>query len=88
MSNGLVKRPFGSLGESGMKGLFMACAVLSVITTVGIVLVLISETVTFFTEVSLAEFLFTTDWSPTIKPEIGPAPNEIVDALPRLAVPT
>jgi phosphate transport system permease protein len=43
----------------------MACAYLSVLTTVGIVLVLIFETVNFFRQVSVLEFLTSTTWTPT-----------------------
>lgn len=41
-----------------------ACGYLSILTTVGIVVVLASETVTFFREVSLGEFLGDTQWTP------------------------
>lgn len=68
MSTDLTKRSFSSFRESGMRALLMACAVLSIITTIGIVIVLLAETYDFFTEVPLREFLFTGQWSPTIKP--------------------
>lgn len=68
MTVDLIKRPFGSLRETGMKGLFLACAVLSIVTTVGIVLVLLAETTDFFRQVPLRDFLFSFRWSPTIKP--------------------
>jgi phosphate transport system permease protein len=42
----------------------MACAYLSVLTTFGIVFVLIFETISFFKEVSIVEFLTSTRWSP------------------------
>ncbi len=55
-----------------IKGLLMACAYLSVLTTFGIVFVLIFETVNFFREVSIAEFLTSTKWSPAFTdPEFG-----------------
>jgi phosphate transport system permease protein len=41
-----------------------ACAVISILTTVGIVLVLIGETLAFLREVSIVEFLFGTEWTP------------------------
>ena len=53
------------LRERIIKAVLMACAYLSVLTTFGIVLVLVFETVSFFREVSLFEFFTTTEWSPT-----------------------
>lgn len=44
-------------------GLFL-CATLSILTTVGIVLVLLVETIGFFREVPVADFLFGTVWTP------------------------
>ncbi|MCH4358097.1 phosphate ABC transporter permease subunit PstC [Staphylococcus haemolyticus] len=40
-------------------------AVISILTTIGILFTLITETITFFTRVSIVEFLFTKDWNPT-----------------------
>jgi phosphate transport system permease protein len=42
----------------------LACALVSVLTTVGIVGVLLFETVEFFREVSIVEFLTGTEWTP------------------------
>lgn len=42
----------------------LACAGVSVVTTVGIVLVLAGESVAFFREVGLRAFLFDTQWTP------------------------
>jgi len=58
------RRTRRTVGEQAIKGLLAAAAVLSVITTTGIVLSLLSETVQFFGEVPIADFLFGTDWSP------------------------
>jgi phosphate transport system permease protein len=44
------------------------CASVSIVTTVGIVYTLVSETVLFFREVRVAEFLFGTRWSPLFEP--------------------
>jgi phosphate transport system permease protein len=44
--------------------LLLACAAVSVLTTVGIVAVLIGETVSFLREVSILDFLFGTEWTP------------------------
>ena len=46
----------------------MLCAVLSVVTTAGIIWVLASESVSFFGEVSLREYLFGTRWTPLLEP--------------------
>ncbi len=46
-----------------MKVALTACAYLSVLTTFGIVLVLIFETLGFFRKVSIFEFLTSTEWS-------------------------
>lgn len=40
-------------------------AAISILTTIGILFTLITETITFFTRVSITEFLFTKDWNPT-----------------------
>lgn len=54
---------------------FFACAFLSIVTTLSIVVVLIVNSLGFFKEVSLWEFLTHTRWSPTIKPnEFGVLP--------------
>lgn len=45
------------------------CAAISIITTVGIVLVLLVESLQFFREVSVWEFLTGTKWSPLLKPQ-------------------
>src|SRR5918995_1166866 len=55
-----------------IKALLMACAYLSVLTTFGIVFVLIFETINFFREVSIVEFLTSTKWSPSFtNPQFG-----------------
>jgi phosphate transport system permease protein len=46
----------------------LGCAVVSILTTVGIVLVLVVEAGQFFREVSIVEFLTGTKWSPLLKP--------------------
>src|SRR3990172_7176550 len=50
------------------KALFL-CALISILTTLGIVLVLIFETFSFFEEVSIIEFLTGTTWAPTYRPQ-------------------
>ena len=44
--------------------MLFVCAALSVLTTIGIVVVLAIETVGFLREVSIVEFLFGTEWTP------------------------
>lgn len=39
-------------------------AVISILTTIGILFTLLTETITFFTRVSIVEFLFTREWNP------------------------
>ena len=48
--------------------LFFGCALISVLTTVGIVYVLVSQAIGFFYDVSLWEFLTGTRWTPILKP--------------------
>jgi phosphate transport system permease protein len=51
--------------EGTVRVVLTACAYLSVLTTVGIVFVLIFETINFFRQVSVFEFLTSTTWTPT-----------------------
>jgi phosphate transport system permease protein len=53
-----------SVGESAIKGVLFLAALLSVGTTVGIVLSLVTEAVLFFGQVPLSEYLLGTRWSP------------------------
>ena len=53
------------LRERIIKIVLMACAYLSVLTTFGIVFVLLFETIGFFREVSIVDFLTGTRWAPT-----------------------
>jgi phosphate transport system permease protein len=57
-------------GEWLIKGLLFACALVSVLTTVGIVVALFEPTVEFFREdaVSLREFFSLAEWAPTFSP--------------------
>jgi phosphate transport system permease protein len=56
-------------GEKAIKLFLAACAGLSVLTTIGIVVSLIGPTIGFVGEVPIFDFLFGTKWSPTISPE-------------------
>jgi phosphate transport system permease protein len=55
--------------ESVIHAFLLACAVISILTTVGIVVVLIVEASQFFREVSIVEFLTGTKWSPMFVPQ-------------------
>jgi phosphate transport system permease protein len=70
---GLTQRLLDSLGgprwrrnlpETIIKLILLACATLSIFTTVGIVSVLLFEALLFFQEVSLLEFFGSTKWTP------------------------
>jgi phosphate transport system permease protein len=62
-------------GEQVIKAALAAAAVLSILTTVGIVVSLLGETISFFGEVPLGEFLTGTEWSPLFSnPEFGILP--------------
>ena len=55
--------------ESRMaRWVFMLCALVSILATVGIVVSLVSQSMGFFREVPVWEFLFGTNWSPILKP--------------------
>lgn len=47
-----------------MERLLLACGLLSIVTTAGILFVLASESFAFFSEVGLSRFLFDTQWTP------------------------
>jgi phosphate transport system permease protein len=53
-----------STKEKIIEGLLLMCAAISILTTVGILWVLISESSVFFTKVPITEFLFDTQWTP------------------------
>jgi phosphate transport system permease protein len=58
--------------ERAIKIVLAACAYVSVLTTFGIVFVLIFETIAFFREVSVVEFLTSTTWSAAFaNPQFG-----------------
>jgi phosphate transport system permease protein len=55
-------------GEDLIKGFLVLAAFISILTTTGIVLSLVQETVVFFGEVGAGDYLFGTEWSPLFKP--------------------
>jgi len=57
-----------SLKERLIEGALLGCALLSVVTTVGIVVVLVGESLTFFRHVSPLAFFAGTRWAPLLEP--------------------
>src|SRR5829696_3333656 len=51
-------------GEDLIKGLLLLAALISLLTTIGIVYALLKETIVFFGEVGVGDFLFGTKWTP------------------------
>ena len=64
-------RKRGALQGRIVHWLFFACAVMSVITTFGIVVSLLTQSLGFFREIPVWEFLFGTTWSPILKDAEG-----------------
>jgi phosphate transport system permease protein len=56
-------------GEDLIKLLLLLAALISILTTTGIVISLARETIVFFEDVGFIDFLTGTDWSPIIKPQ-------------------
>lgn len=50
--------------EGAIKGILIASSTVAILTTIGIVASLLFESLRFFSEVSLSEFLFGLEWSP------------------------
>ena len=55
--------------ENAIHVLLYACAGVSVLTTLGIVLILVTETALFFREISVIEFVSGTEWTPLFRPQ-------------------
>jgi phosphate transport system permease protein len=68
MSQALRKRRLGRPGEIVIMAVLALCATVSLVTTVLILGVLISETLTFFQQVSPADFFLDTEWQPLFEP--------------------
>jgi phosphate transport system permease protein len=62
--SGLTHRRSRNLKEQVIGASLFACAAASTLVTVGVVVVLLSETIAFFAEVSIVEFLTSTRWEP------------------------
>jgi phosphate transport system permease protein len=55
-------------GEDVIKALLVLAAFISILTTTGIVLSLVGETITFFGDVGVGDYLFGTEWAPLFEP--------------------
>jgi phosphate transport system permease protein len=55
--------------ERAIRGALLACGLVSILTTAGIVIVLVWESIGFFAEVSPWEFLTGTKWTPLFRPQ-------------------
>jgi phosphate transport system permease protein len=60
--------PWRRLREGGIHALLVLCAAVSVVTTTVIIVVLVSESVPFFRQVSVWEYLTGTQWFPNFEP--------------------
>lgn len=63
-----MRRTLRAVWEGLIRLGLLACALLSVLTTAGIIWVLVSESVPFFAQVSLREYLTGTTWIPDADP--------------------
>ena len=57
---GARRRP----GEDAVKAFLILCSLISVLTTIGILIALLSETIGFFGDVDIGEFFTTSVWTP------------------------
>jgi phosphate transport system permease protein len=55
-------------GETAIQVLLALCALVSVLTTVGILVALLQPAIEFFQDVPIGDYLTGTDWSPLFKP--------------------
>jgi len=63
------------VGESVIRTVLLLCAAVSVLTTIGIIIILVEQAWEFFREVPITDFLFGTKWTALFKtPEYGVLP--------------
>jgi phosphate transport system permease protein len=62
--NELRRRPGKRVGEEIIRAFLFLCAALSILTTLGILLVLLRETILFFQQVSIIDFFTGVKWTP------------------------
>ncbi|MCH8275144.1 MAG: phosphate ABC transporter permease subunit PstC [Armatimonadetes bacterium] len=67
IASGLTKKRHAK--ERLVRAVTLLCALVSIVTTVGIVYVLVSESIGFFMEVSPWEFFTGTRWTPLLEPK-------------------
>lgn len=60
----IIRKQTGKLKEQLIERLLFLCSLLSVFTTVAIIYILLSETIGFFRQVSIIEFLTGREWTP------------------------
>lgn len=65
--NGSVKKR--NLEEKVVYFILLLCGIVSIFTTIGIVVTLAAETISFFSHVPIFEFLLGTKWTPLIEPQ-------------------
>jgi phosphate transport system permease protein len=64
----LRKRRLRDWREGGIGGVLLFCALISILTTIGVIAVLATESSAFFRSVPLTDFLFGTRWTPLLEP--------------------
>jgi phosphate transport system permease protein len=64
ISDRLAKNAMRNLTERLIEFMLLGAAAVSVLTTLGIVYVLVSESITFFAQIGIVEFLTDTQWTP------------------------
>ncbi len=64
----LRRKPMRHATERVIELVLLLCATISLLTTAAIVVVLFTETLSFFREVPLRDFFFATEWQPLFKP--------------------
>lgn len=70
-----MRSPIQKVRERAIYVSLLLCALLSILTTAGIIWVLVSESIPFFAHVSLIDYLFGTTWIPdTDPPHFGVVP--------------
>jgi len=60
----LTRRKKQKITEGGIKGALFLCATVSILTTIGIIAVLLFETIDFFQEISIIDFFTDPQWTP------------------------
>lgn len=63
-----MTRVFRTTREAGIRAFLFACALLSIVTTAGIIWVLVSESADFFAAVPLREYALGLKWEPLLDP--------------------